>query len=692
MKQAKWIWANIEESVNQYVAFKSIFSIDSVGAYVLTISVTGNYCIYINDRFVACSRFDDYPEYKLYDDIDIGAFLTTGKNEIYILAYSFGMDSCRSVAMTRGLIAEISDETGNTPFFTDEQTQSCLSPLYRSGNMPTRAAGQGFAIEIDMRNQLLEMEYQDSCCVKQDFTLFKRPCKRCETGEILPSILITQGCFRVEDNLVLEEKLHEAWLSYRHLSKMSDAYDKVVFPNDPLSLCGKGENIYMVFDLQAEQNGFLHFDFELNNDADVEFTFGEHLDDLRVRSEIGGKNFSSIIHGKKGRNIFTDYINRIACRYLQVHVYSDYCKIRYFGLIYVKYPLTIYPYETENLLRKKIYETCIKTLQECMHEHYEDCPWREQAFYAMDSRNQMLCGYYTFKEYEFARANLVMLFKRIRSDGHMYAVTPCGWRLTIPTFTLVGILAVWEYCTHSGDFSLAHELLRPMESVLNAFMGFIDQSGLLKRFTGDSSIWNFYEWTEGLWNNWGDHSLQDGSIEYPAILNAFFVVALESFYKIGTALDLDVDKYRTLSEELKQNLAKNFWDDEKKCFASYKTDNLLSHYHELTNAMLLYCGVGTQEQREQVAQILMTESFLAPMTISMMAYKYQALIDFNENNIQYVFKDIDEKWGSMLQRNATTFWETLKGADDFGGAGSLCHGWSAIPAYFYQRYGNYERG
>ena len=39
-----------------------------------------------------------------------------------------------------------------------------------------------------------------------------------------------------------------------------------------------------------------------------------------------------------------------------------------------------------------------------MHEHYEDTPWREQAFYVADSRNQALCGYYAFGEYRFPAA------------------------------------------------------------------------------------------------------------------------------------------------------------------------------------------------------------------------------------------------------------------------------------------------
>ena len=51
-----------------------------------------------------------------------------------------------------------------------------------------------------------------------------------------------------------------------------------------------------------------------------------------------------------------------------------------------------------------------------------------------------------------------------------------------------------------------------------------------------------------------------------------------------------------------------------------------------------------------------------------------------------VFRQITERWGNMIYQGATTFWETDLGADDFYRAGSLCHGWSAIPAYLIGAY------
>ena len=52
--------------------------------------------------------------------------------------------------------------------------------------------------------------------------------------------------------------------------------------------------------------------------------------------------------------------------------------------------------------------------------------------------------------------------------------------------------------------------------------------------------------------------------------------------------------------------------------------------------------------------------------------------------------DIMERWGKMVFAGATSFWETGDGGDAFGKAGSLCHGWSTIPVYFWHKYQQYR--
>ena len=75
-------------------------------------------------------------------------------------------------------------------------------------------------------------------------------------------------------------------------------------------------------------------------------------------------------------------------------------------------------------------------------------------------------------------------------------------------------------------------------------------------------------------------------------------------------------------------------------------------------------------------------------TLSMTALKYDALILCDkEKYSEYILNDIDNSFGGMLKAGATSFWETLLGKDDFEGSGSLCHGWSALPVYYYKKLG-----
>ena len=72
----------------------------------------------------------------------------------------------------------------------------------------------------------------------------------------------------------------------------------------------------------------------------------------------------------------------------------------------------------------------------------------------------------------------------------------------------------------------------------------------------------------------------------------------------------------------------------------------------------------------------------------MLPFKYDALLAVNaEKYGEYVLADIDKNYTYMLENGATSFWETILGAADFGGAGSLCHGWAAAPILYYHKLG-----
>ena len=71
-------------------------------------------------------------------------------------------------------------------------------------------------------------------------------------------------------------------------------------------------------------------------------------------------------------------------------------------------------------------------------------------------------------------------------------------------------------------------------------------------------------------------------------------------------------------------------------------------------------------------------------SLSMLCFKYDALLETGKTIYkEYILKDIAAKYSVMLDNGATSFWETETGEKDFEYAGSLCHGWSALPVYYY---------
>ena len=109
------------------------------------------------------------------------------------------------------------------------------------------------------------------------------------------------------------------------------------------------------------------------------------------------------------------------------------------------------------------------------------------------------------------------------------------------------------------------------------------------------------------------------------------------------------------------------------------------HYSEFGNALAVLCGAASREFAQTVCECIVGKGDeLVSASLSTASFVYDALLKTDKDRYaEFVLEDIDKKYGYMLQKGATSFWETLEGERDFGGAGSLCHGWSAMPVYYY---------
>jgi len=332
------------------------------------------------------------------------------------------------------------------------------------------------------------------------------------------------------------------------------------------------------------------------------------------------------------------------------------------------------------------------TLHLCMHEHYEDCPWREQSLYAMDSRVQMLCGYYAFGETEAPRAALELMAHGVRPDGLLSLCYPAGLDFPIPAFSCMYFVQMEEYLRYTGDATLAAEYFDVLETVIRAFHNKMQPEGIVENFygvspNGKTEYWNFYEWSHTMSGNFGETARR---LECP--INCFYSLAMQSLARICDALGKDdyAADLRARVTALNIAIGRFFYNPEARLFETFDGD-FRGTYTVLTQSLALLCGAAEGVDTAVMLEAMATNGEtrngpgLVPNTLSMNSFRFDALLrEDRETYASVILDELDRDYLHMLRRGATAFWETIEGADAFGDAGSLCHGWSALPVYYYE--------
>lgn len=713
---AEWIWVDITgREVNQYVEFRHEFILQDscFNNARLLICVDSNYAAWINGTFINCGQYHDYPWHKFYDVLDIGEYLKPGENVLCILAYYQGISTMQYVKGFPGLMYFLN--AGKESFTSGNQVYCRQSQCYRNGNIEMITVQLGFTFEYhaDKCDSWICEKYKmdDSWNVarinylyngSKKPVLYERPVKKLIPKESCQAKIISQGVFLRSNKCENVAELMQSDLLYPESFEdfvVGSYENKVPSPRGievNSSFFENGQGVFFIIDLNREEAGVLELDMDTDEGTIVDISYGEHLTDLQVRSSIGGRNFACRYVCSRGRQKFNYYFKRFGCRYIELHISGLGKKfiLHYAGIMPHEYPIEYRgSFECNNDLFNEIFKVSRRTLELCMHEHYEDCPWREQALYSMDSRNQALCGYYCFGEYDFPQASFELLGLGLQDDGFINLCAPSEFPITIPSFSLAWILETAEHLLYSGRNDVTELQYTRIKKMLEIYIKALKDDLLL--CPQGTKFWHFYEWAEGMYDDFPDlnkinglRNLQ-GDVSIDAPLNFFLILALNSAAFIAEQCEdyNNAGLYRLISEKVKNAVNRVFWNDSKKLYINNLRPVEGNNYSELTQALALYSNTCYGESAVDLRRKLsLKENGLVKCTLSHSIFKYEALLQEPEKYAKTVFDLISDDWGYMLQKGATSFWETIKGASDFDGAGSLCHGWSAIPVYFYQAY------
>lgn len=615
------IWI-ANDQPDTYAEFIGQFSAKMGKEIYIKIGCDSHAAVYINEKLAFFGAAADYPWHRLYDKVDITQYCEQ-QNDIRILVWYCGADSQTYIKGKPGLAFSI-EQDGKILQKSGSHIPARQNVCYKNGYCKniTRQLGFSFYYDNTVKN---EMPYLPSVESEEVYDFHMR-----KTGQ-----------------LVLGDRVPVTYL--------------------------KTDRGYLI-DMKEEVVGFLELDFDSEREQDLVIAYGEHLGDGHVAQLIGDRDFSVEFKAGKGDNRYMNPFRRLAGRYLEVRC-EEPLKIRYIGLRPTDRRMKEIPRQFDDPLLQRIYDVSVNTLKKCMHEHYEDCPWREQAMYTLDSRNQMLCGYYAFEGCDFQKENLLFIAKGQREDGLLSLCFPAGVDIPIPFFSLAYIMQVYEYVRFTKDFETATELKPVLDRIRRAFRERVDRNGLIPNFS--YPYWNFYEWAEESSNvsEIGRTPEEPYVKQYDMILNSMYVYTDRLYEELYGREQLCGEGREA---DMPAAIRQTFYDEEK---GLYRLSTKGKAYSRLGNSFAILIGLGSRE----LAEKLINDKTLIDVTLSMKTFYYDALLACDEAYREFIVRDIKEKYGYMLDEGATTFWETEKGWRDFGGAGSLCHGWSAIPVYYLVR-------
>ena len=144
--------------------------------------------------------------------------------------------------------------------------------------------------------------------------------------------------------------------------------------------------------------------------------------------------------------------------------------------------------------------------------------------------------------------------------------------------------------------------------------------------------------------------------------------------------DVDIPSQIYMGNSTNFAFHNHFFNEEKGLF---ETRRGTGHYSRLTNSLAILAGVCSADESRTIAERLVSDTSLVDASLSMRTFLYDALLAVDKSYASFVLSDIERVYTPMLKTGNNTVWETELGESDFDNAGSLCHGWSAIPIYYY---------
>ncbi|KAL4862365.1 hypothetical protein BDV12DRAFT_207293 [Aspergillus spectabilis] len=698
----QWIWSSKhhedETQPGRYFLFRKTFHWtrqDRLREFPVHVSADSRYRLFINGQRVAFGPCKSYPERWYYETVDILPYLTEGQNVISarVLRYSRVVAGSSSIMSTElpgfvvhGDMENLSLSTDSTWKCREESSRRIiphsewnfiLGPPFLSNNERVAATGDltgwgkpGFD-DCSWENAILQFRPVKMLPIQRPWELVPRPIPLLpEQPGLFGGVVKCQGSVS-----------HDRWRAF-------------IRGEEPL-VVPSGETVTADVECASLTTAFVSLQCAGGSGSTVTLLYAECYEkDLGVETApypmprtksirtdssgrlYGSKDFYTVVNGE-AEHTFEPFWFR-AFRYIQITIQtsSEPLTLKSFSFRETFYPLEISTHIQANPELNKLWDVSLRTLQNCRHETYEDCPFYEQNQFASDSRIQMLCSYQLSSDDRLARKTLEEFHASRCPDGLIKAQFPSGFRgKQIPQFSLYFVSMVWDHMQYFGDKPLVRRYLSTIDGILNHFDDRINALGLVGKF--DENTWPFIDWVPE-WSVPGKifESCMPkaynakGAATFNSLLYALALIQAAELCRFAGRNDTATE-YTIRAQAVRDAVNTHCYDHKNSIYLDGPSSSQDYCQHSQVFAVLSEAITGPAAQR--LIQHTLTDKTLAQCSSALQFYVFRAVEKVGLYT--QMFSPLLDPWKRMLADGLTTWPEFEHNPR------SDCHGWSACLVY-----------
>lgn len=682
--RAQWIWCAGEDvPQNFYLYCRKRFTLKEKPASA-TVHVTADsrYKFYVNGAFVGRGPARADQRWETYDTYDIAPHLRPGENVIAAIVHQYGVTT-HSYTLGRGGLL-LQGDAGGQVLDTNRSWKVLPSPAWQR---PTpRICPAIMWMEIyDARKEpsgWMKPGFDDSAWsparelgrppVSPWKNLLPRDIPFLLEKEILPAAILDQGTVEMIDE---KDVVRRAAREPHHPGPtpgLKNVEKLLKNGEGPAVVCTDKADVYATIDFGKEVSGYVRL--RLNGVAGgiVDLGYSEVLKDARV--DIGREGpwgFADRYIMRDGPQEWELFFWK-GFRYLQLTLRN--CpkpvEVESVSLLFTSYPVQYRgKFECSDARLNRIWDVGRWTLQLCMHDGYEDTPWREQGQWVGDAQVEMMANYMTFGDTALASKCLRQIAEGQSPNGLLPAMYPAATMPSqgeIPTFMCQWVSSLLDHYRYTGERKLVGKLYPNVKRLMKYFDRYLDDHGLLAGVPG----FVFLDWTAAPPSQVG--------VELTG-LNCHYYRALVDAAELASIEQDEAKRMEWLgkAQRVKQSLNERFWSEEKGVYLpGLSGGEPLPRFTIHDTVLAIWSGVAPADRTRQGLASL-READPQEFTLIGTPYFYWfylgALRRAGEHRA--AAEITREAYGQMLDEGATTWWE------HFSGMASHSHAWSCPPNF-----------